>query len=85
MNADTGKLESFKTTDAELNWAMSKSIPASATIGASDRARTARLLHSAQIIVIGNVMGITKAASDGGETQAASRRRRRWSPTCLKA
>ena len=67
MNADIGKLESFKTIDAELNWAMSQSIPASTTTGASDRAQTARLLHSAQTIVIGNVTGTIKAASDGGE------------------
>ena len=63
VNADTGKLESVKTTDAELNWAMSQSIPASTTTGASDRAQTARLLHSAQTIVIGDVTGMIKAAS----------------------
>ena len=64
---DTGKLESFKTTDAGLNWATSQSIPASTTTGASDRAQTARLLHSAQTIVIDSATGIIKAASDGGE------------------
>ena len=67
VNADTGKLGRYKTTDAELNWAMSQSIPASTTTGASDRARTARLLHSAQTIAIDNVTGMIKAAPDGGE------------------
>ena len=67
VNPDTGKLESIKVTGAELNWAMSQSIPASTSTGASDRVRTAKLLHSAQTIVIDNVTGMVKAASDGGE------------------
>ena len=66
VNADTGKLESAKVTDAELNWAMSQSIPASTSTGASDRARTAKFLHSAQAIVIDHATGLIKAASDGG-------------------
>ena len=67
-NPDTGKLENVKVADAELNWAMSQSIPATASTGASDRARTTKLLHSAQTIVIDNVTSMIKAASDGGES-----------------
>ena len=67
VDAETGKKVHVKETDAELIWAMSQSIPASTSTGASDRARTTKLLHSAQTIVIDHVTGLIKAASNGGE------------------
>ena len=67
VDAETGVKVRFKETDAELIWAMSQSIPASTSTGASDRARTTKLLHSAQTIVIDHVSGLIKAASNGGE------------------
>ena len=70
VDADTGKKVHVKDTDAELVWAMSQSIPASTSTGASDRARTTKLLHSAQTIVIDHVTGLIKAASNGGENSA---------------
>ena len=83
VNADTGKLESFKTTDAASSTGLCRRAsqlrrrPASSAAheryGSCTRRRQS--------------LSITPRASSSrhqtaAKTQAASRRRRRWSPTC---
>ena len=68
VDSETGEVTRVRQCDEALGWAMTQDIAtATSSAGGSERAKTARSLHSAQGVVINHATAMIKKASHGGD------------------
>ena len=71
VDSVTGEVTRVRQSDEALGWAMTQDIATATSSGGSERAKTARSLHSAQGVVINHVTAMIKKASYGGDVHGS--------------
>ena len=71
VDSVTGVVTRVRQSDEALGWAMTQDIATATSSGGSERAKTARSLHSAQGVVINHVTAMIKKASYGGDVHGS--------------
>ena len=71
VDSVTGEVTRVRQSDEALGWAMTQDIATATSSGGSERAKTARSLHSGQGVVINHVTAMIKKASHGGDVHGS--------------